>query len=183
VSSKVHLIPVPDVPNRRHPAYEVAFEAYLVAGGHVSRALALVSEMWDPDLYGAELPTAKSLRVWVREDNWIAIQRDWATKNRKKIRESLNADILLRMKGALDVVTDIMHDTEGDPKTNSVRLGAANRMLTLGAAGVQETRYGDLPEYDIESREAVARVRSMSPEQILEVESAELAAERTGDGP
>jgi hypothetical protein len=176
---KPRLLPIPDVPNRRHPAYDAAFEAYLVTGGVVARSHKLLEEMWDPNLYGADVPNEQTLRKWVREDDWKPICRAYALENKPRIRESLNADILLRMGDALEVVTDIMHDNEPDhAKINSVKLGAANRILTLGAAGVQETRYGDLPDHNQDAREAVARVRQMTPEEILEAETEELEAER-----
>lgn len=178
MASKPRLLPVPDVPNRRHPAYEMTFEAYLRSGGDVSRTYKLVEESWDPALYGADPPTKQSIRAWVREDDWLSICRQFAADNRRRIRNTLNNDIVLGMGDMLEVMRDIAHNTTPDnAKANSVKLGAVNSWLKLAAAGVQETRMGELPDHDVDAEEAVHRVRSMSPEEILEAESRELEAE------
>jgi hypothetical protein len=178
LAPKPRLLPIPDVPNRRHPAYELTFEAYLRAGGSVARAMRLVEEVWDPLLYGTDPPSVQSVRNWVREDGWQDICRQFANDNRRRIRNMVNTDILLGMGDMLEVMRDIAHNTTPDnAKANSVKLGAVNSWLKLGAAGVQETRMGDLPDHDVDAEEAVHRVRGMSPEQVLEAEMAELEAE------
>jgi hypothetical protein len=166
------------VPNRRHPAYEAVFEAYLRSGTSVRRAIKLIEEMWDPNLYGADIPSEGTIRLWAKEDDWEPICRAYALQNKPRIRQAINADILLTMPDMLNVVRDVAHDTNPEhAKINSVRMGAARTFLQFGGAGILENRQGDMPEYDIEGQEAVARIRGMTPEEVLDAETKELAGE------
>lgn len=136
----------------------------------------ILKEFWDPDLHGAEVPSPITIRRWIKEDDWDGIILAYGQKNRPLIRQTLNTDITLMMPDMLRVIQEIAHDERPEAaKINTVRSAAARSLLQFGAVGILETRYGEPPDHDLDTREAVARVKGMTPEQIMALEAEELA--------
>jgi hypothetical protein len=177
------LLPVPEAGKSKHPAYPVAFEAYLRAGCHMPRAKEILEEFWDPDLYGADLPSDVTLRRWAREDDWRGVIREYGLQYRPKIRQTLNTDITIMMPDMLHVLQDIAHDRNDDhAKINSVRQAAAAKLLQYGAVGIYETRYGEPPNNDVDTEAMIKRVQAMTPDEIIEMQMERMASGEDNDG-
>lgn len=154
---------------RDHPAYRALFQAYAEGARSPGRALSLVRKWWDDEVWDAELPEVKTVGRWAKEDLWDTAIDSWSLTARDTITEVINTALLTSAPNAVRVLNEIANGEEPDPKQANARQNAAYKLLTLAAAGILGTRYGELPINDVAQAKALKAVQSMSPEQVMEL--------------
>jgi hypothetical protein len=161
-----------------HPAYWPLFARYRDTGQSATRALALLAEEWDEEILGP-LPSERTARHWAQVDAWDDTIRDAVDASWVQYHRHVGAQLKTSAPLAVRTLEQVMSGEYPEPKMASAAVRAA--LAVLDVVGFRKDSLapeGTEAEYSRYLRETIGK---MTPEELLQLEAAELAAEGRAD--
>jgi hypothetical protein len=165
-------------PSSDHPAYWPLFDHYRKTGQSATRALALLAGEWDVELLGP-LPSERTARHWAQVDAWDDKIREAVDANWEQYHRRVGTQLQTAAPLAVRTLEQVLSGEYPEPKMASAAVRAALAILDMVGFRkdiLSPEAIGGAATRGVQGQ-AIALIKGMTPEQILQRRRLALAAQ------